>query len=129
MNQATENLLHSLDSAELRARAFAEGNALRVTFAGCADSRVMADLNELLTRVHDDASGRKAPEVVVDFRELEFMNSSCFKAFVSWIARVQELEESAQYRIRFLSDEAKHWQRRSLGALSCFAVDLIRIES
>jgi hypothetical protein len=65
---------------------------------------------------------------VVDFRAFDFMNSSCFKAFVTWIGLVQELE-SGQYKIRFLSDEGKHWQRRSLDALRCFAVDLIQIEN
>jgi hypothetical protein len=57
------------------------------------------------------------------------MNSSCFKTFITWIVRVRNLAPDAQYKIRFLSDQEKHWQRRSLGALSCFAVDLIRIES
>jgi hypothetical protein len=48
---------------------------------------------------------------------------------VSWIGQVQDLEAHRQYRIRFLSDDNKHWQRRSLGALSCFAVDLIQVET
>ena len=43
----------------------------------------------------------------------------------------QTLQDSAaedQYKVRFLSDSKKHWQSRSLGALACFAVDLINIE-
>ncbi len=67
-------------------------------------------------------------EVVVDMRELEFMNSSCFKSFVTWLTDVQQLERDKQYQIRFLSDSSKHWQRRSQFALSCFAVDLVKIE-
>jgi hypothetical protein len=57
------------------------------------------------------------------------MNSSCFKAFVSWLGVLQDVDRVRQYRIRFLSDDQKHWQRRSLSALCCFAVDLVRIES
>jgi hypothetical protein len=121
--------LHKFEDAELAAAAAAEDAALRVTLTGTADSRVMAKLNDLLTRVHDEAARRKSSEVVVDFRALEFMNSSCFKAFVTWIVRVQGLATDAQYKIRFLSDKGKHWQNRSLGALSCFAVDLISVET
>ena len=102
---------------------------MKVRFAGSADSRAMEPIDTLLKGLHDEVQRLSSPEVTVDFREFDFMNSSCFKAFVSWIGRVQDLDEAKQYRIRFLSDEGKHWQRRSLDALRCFAVDLIRIES
>ena len=58
-------------------------------------------------------------EVVADFRELVFMNSSCLKEFVRWIAQVEERAE--HYRIRFLSDPDAQWQSRSLQALRAFA--------
>jgi hypothetical protein len=67
-------------------------------------------------------------EVVVDFRTLDFMNSSCFKAFLDWIARIQELPYDQVYKIRFLSTESILWQRRSLRALQCFAPKLIELE-
>ena len=57
------------------------------------------------------------------------MNSSCFKSFVTWISDVSELEPDKQYKIRLLSKPEMHWQRRSLHALRCFAVDLISIET
>jgi uncharacterized membrane protein YjdF len=47
----------------------------------------------------------------------------------SWISQVQELAESAQYRILFFSNPAILWQRRSLNALCCFAAHLITIDS
>jgi hypothetical protein len=63
-------------------------------------------------------------------RELEFMNSSCLKAFVSWIAKLEDVEDpQAQYRIRFLSDATKLWQRRSLGALTCIDADRLQVDS
>ncbi|MDB4957395.1 MAG: hypothetical protein JWO36_4964, partial [Myxococcales bacterium] len=64
-----------------------------------------------------------------DLRELEFMNSSCFKAFVAWIAMIRDLETDKQYRMHLLSNPNLHWQRRSLAALTCFAVDLVTIET
>jgi hypothetical protein len=118
-----------IETNELRARAMVEGGGVAVHFAGSADSRAMETIGRFLTRLHHESQRLGLPEVTVDFREFDFMNSSCFKAFVSWIGEVQELEPVKQYKIRFLSDENKHWQRRSLDALRCFAIDLIRIET
>ena len=113
---------------ELSAAASVDDERVTVTLKGSADSRIMGQLGELLSQVHEETLKRTGREVVVDFRELEFMNSSCFKAVVTWIVRVEGLEKESQYRIRFLSDRGKHWQRRSLGALSCFAVDLVQVD-
>jgi hypothetical protein len=57
------------------------------------------------------------------------MNSSCFKIFVAWLAQVRDLDAAKQYRIHLLSNPNLLWQRRSLAALSCFAVDLVAIET
>jgi hypothetical protein len=103
--------------------------AVSVRLVGSAESVAMAQLGHLLGKLHGEALRLAVREVTIDMRDLEFMNSSCFKAFVSWLGELQELAPGRQYRIRFLSDEQKHWQRRSLGALSCFAVDLIQIET
>jgi hypothetical protein len=118
-----------MDAVELKGKIGFEPGELHVLLSGCADSRVMAPLKELVTKVHDEMLRTGTPEAVVDFRELEFMNSSCFKAFVSWISQVQDLDPQTRYRIRFLSDRAKPWQRRSLAALSCFAADIIHVEA
>jgi len=45
------------------------------------------------------------------------------------LAQVQELPADKQYRIHFVSNPSMHWQRRSLAALSCFAVNLVTIET
>jgi hypothetical protein len=118
----------AIETNDLRARASFEGGGIHLHFAGTADSRSMGAIDALLMKVHDEALRLGAREVAVDFRAFDFMNSSCFKAFVTWIGLVQELEPRQQYKIRFISDEGKHWQRRSLDALRCFAVDLIQID-
>jgi hypothetical protein len=121
--------IRRFQGAELVALASDDDGRVTVALKGSADTRVMAQVSDLLAQVHERALAQALREVVVDFRELEFMNSSCFKAFVTWIVRVQGLAPDAQYQIRFLSDRGKHWQRRSLGALSCFAVDLVQIDA
>jgi hypothetical protein len=102
---------------------------LSLLFAGSADSRSQVAIEAMLGRVHTEALRLRVPEVSVDFRDCDFVNSSCFKAFVVWLEQIQELEADQQYRLRFYSDDTKAWQRRSLQALSCFAIELVHIES
>ena len=106
-----------------------EESAIHVVFTGTADFEAKSDLETMVRSLGVEADRLKVERVVVDFRELEFMNSSCFKVFVSWLAQVQELPPEKQYRIHFRSNPNMHWQRRSLAALSCFAVDLVAIET
>lgn len=106
-----------------------DGQILQVRYSGTADLESKEDLEAVVAKVHEEACRLGVEKVVVDFRELEFMNSSCFKTFVAWLAKVQELGGDSQYRIHFVSNPSLHWQRRSLAALSCFAVDLVAIET
>ncbi len=103
--------------------------SILVRCRGNADLRAREPLESLLGRVDAEARRLRVAEVEVDLRDLEFMNSSCFKSFVSWIGRVQDLEPEMQYRIRFVSNPSMHWQQRSLHALRCFAVELVSIET
>jgi anti-anti-sigma factor len=106
-----------------------ENGVATIAFRGTADVESRPDLDALVKKIHEEALRLKVSKVVIDFRSLEFMNSSSFKIFVGWLATVQELPGDRQYRIHFLSNPSVHWQRRSLAALSCFAVDLVTIES
>jgi hypothetical protein len=115
-------------AAELRASLNQEEAALIAKLCGTADLRVTDSVEAILNRVHQKALELAIAEVQVDLSELEFMNSSCFKSFVSWISEVSDLT-TGQYRIRFLSNPSILWQRRSLHALSCFAAELVTIEA
>lgn len=118
----------SVSLRDFAANADAEGQTLVLTLSGNADMAAKDSLDALLPRLHGEALRLGAAEVRVDFQKLEFMNSSCFKSFVSWISDVVDLDPSKQYKIRLASNPEMHWQRRSLHALRCFAVDLITIE-
>jgi hypothetical protein len=104
-----------------------EGALIHAKLKGTADYAALDGLEKLLTRTHAEAKRLSARKVVIDLRELEFMNSSCFKCFVSWISDVQELPESQLYKVEFLSNPQLHWQKRSLHSLRCFAVELITV--
>ena len=80
-------------------------------------------LDHFLREVHQEAQRRRAEEVTVDLRQLEFMNSSCLKCLLWWVSTVQEQPTEGKYRIVFLSSPSVYWQRRSLDALACLAGD------
>jgi hypothetical protein len=114
---------------ELKAAAAADAGVMRLTLEGTADAPAESALNELLGRLHGESQRAGVREVTVNLRALEFMNSSCFKSFITWIVAVRRLPEQQHYRIRFLSNAALHWQKRSLHAISYFGGDLVSVES
>ena len=66
--------------------------------------------------------------VEVDIRELYFMNSSCFKAFVTWIAEIAKLDAARRYQVRFLANSRLHWQRRNLAAMQSYAANVVVLD-
>jgi hypothetical protein len=104
------------------------GEAVHLLLEGDANMNAVDEVARVLDDVHDAARREPTACVVIDVRSLEFMNSSCFKKFVGWIGRVQELAAQS-YKVRFLSDPKMHWQRRSLHVLECFAPELVSIET
>lgn len=120
--------ISDISTEEFATHTTSSGGAITVRLTGSAENDTMRTLDAFLQTVHGGATQEKVPEVVVDLRSLEFMNSSCFKAFVTWFGLLRDAAPEAQYRVRFLSDAKKHWQSRSLTALKCFAVDLIQVE-
>lgn len=118
-----------LQSGELSAEVTAGADArVILTMRGTADNQTECVLGELLGRVHAETQRTAATAVTVDIRALEFMNSSCFKSFITWIVAVRRLSAEQRYDITFISSAALHWQKRSLHALSYFGGDLVRVE-
>jgi len=103
-----------------------DGN-LVVSFSGNGDMAAVEALGNYLKQVHAEAMAQKFSDVKFEFHDLYFMNSSCFKAFVTWIDTVARSEEHS-YLIRFSTNPRHHWQRRSLEALRCLAPTVVRIE-
>lgn len=125
-NVDSPGLIPGIKDSEFEATAAVDGGSLVMRLWGNADLRVNGPLGPFLDQVDDQARRNHMGEVVADFRELVFMNSSCLKEFVRWIAQVEERAD--HYRIRFLSDPDAQWQSRSLQALRAFAPNLVTIE-
>jgi hypothetical protein len=121
--------IRPVQDLDFSANAGASGPTLIVTLVGNADLNVKVELDRFMVAVHEEAGRIGAKEVMVDLKELEFMNSSCLKSFVWWISSVQELSAARQYRITFLSSPAMYWQRRSLNALAGLATDLVSVSA
>ena len=110
------------------AEALLDGRRITVNLSGSADANAAAHLQLMLARTQLQARRQPTEEVVVDFRRLEFMVSSCFKNLLSWINGVRDARGEEQYRIRFLSDSKYLWQRRSLRSLQALSNELVSIE-
>jgi hypothetical protein len=107
-----------------RAEAVLEPGGVAVRFAGTADLDVKPHVDRFLCQVHAEACRIDVPSVSVDMSGLEFINSSCLKAFVTWITTVQEMAQG-RYQISFTFRPARDWQRRSVTALSRLGSDVV----
>src|SRR5262249_62422478 len=104
----------------------AAGIVLRLS--GSADMSTRRPLEALIERLHGRLEAAGANAIRVDLRQLEFMSAASFNAFVGWLSLIHDLPPERRYRIRFQSNPLIRWQRRSLGALSCFATDVVAID-
>ena len=104
-----------------------EPNDLVLTLTGSAENEVRDVLPAVLSTADDAARSRHSARIEVDFRQLEFMSSSCFKEFVAWLSKIKTRADPEQYRVIFHSNKDIRWQRASVFALSCFAADVVEI--
>ncbi len=111
-----------------KAQASLEQGGLLIELRGTADIPARESLQKLLSQAQGAVEKHKVSKVTVDLCEVEFMNSSCFKDFVSWINATQDDDGQPRYQIHFLSSPDMHWQKRSLHALRSFAPDVVSIE-
>jgi hypothetical protein len=101
------------------------GPALR--FTGNGDMEACPELNQFLAILHQELLRTGARAVTIDFSELYFMNSSCLKAFAAWINKLKDQKQL--YRVRFLTNPALTWQRRSLETLQRFAPTIVSLST
>jgi hypothetical protein len=104
------------------------GSPPTLSLRGNAESSAADDLIGLFRRLHDECVRTGVRDVRIDLRDLEFMSSSCFKSFVSWVLQIEELSAGARYAVVLVQSPAHHWQERSLHALAAMGPDVISIE-
>ena len=119
----------SVTGNRFQAAAEHEGTVINAWLQGNADYHALDAVEMLLTRLHAEAIRLAIQEAVIDLRRLEFMNSSCFRIFISWLAEILELNEARRYKVKFLFNPDLHWQNRSLHTLRSFAVEVVDVVS
>jgi hypothetical protein len=98
----------------------------RVRFAGTGEAEGAAVLDRFLTLLHRQVLSLALRRVTIELAELEFINSSCLKAMVAWIYKVDT--EGRPYKIHLRRDASMHWQRTSLATLQRLAPEVVVIE-
>jgi hypothetical protein len=102
-----------------------EKESISVALSGAAQLNAHLVLGPYLTALHKECLRGNVTQVRVDLTQLNFMNSSCLKHFVTWVANVKD---AGSYRIIFVTNTALRWQRACLAALRGFAPDHIDVE-
>ncbi|WP_437680180.1 hypothetical protein [Sorangium sp. So ce131] len=102
-----------------------DGNILCVRLTGTGDMAAAAPLGSFFRDVQDEVKRLALSAVEIDIRALYFLNSSCLKAFISFICNVGG--QGAKCEVRFVTDARLGWQRRSLAALERMSPSLVSI--
>jgi hypothetical protein len=97
-----------------------------VKFSGNGDAEAIAPLDRFLKLLHKNLTDDKSTNVRVDLGDLYFMNSSCLKAFVSWIYKVNTT--GRPYQIHLQMNPRQPWQRRSLEPLKRLAPAVVFLD-
>jgi hypothetical protein len=104
------------------------GDGFWVTLSGNADMEMVPLLGPYLSQVHEYLCRVGARSVVVDIRNLYFLNSSCFKAIINWIAAIDRLDPSQKYDVKFVTNSRLNWQRRNLRSILDFAPTIVAVQ-
>jgi hypothetical protein len=104
-------------------------NGVTIKFTGDID---MEDpsiiLDPLFEKVHDGILENNYKEVMADFRELNFLNSSGIKAVAKWIMKLSEVDDNQKYIIKIVHNKDITWQVTSLPTLTFLVPGAVQVE-
>ncbi|WP_437521359.1 hypothetical protein WME79_28895 [Sorangium sp. So ce726] len=100
-------------------------DTLSVKLTGTGDMAAVAPLGLFLKDLHAEAARLRVSAIEFDVRALYFLNSSCLKAFISFIASL--MSQGPKCKVEFLTDTRLGWQRRSLTAIERMSPELVSI--
>ena len=96
-----------------------DDNVMRVVMSGAVEMRDPGDvLNPYWNAIDEQARDRSLKRVVLDVRDLNFMNSSGILTLVRWITR---LKNEPSYQLVLEYDRNVTWQRTSIPTLAKLA--------
>jgi hypothetical protein len=115
-----------LAEEKLHGEADVDGGIVRARLCGTASQRHVAALEDFLAAIVRAVAARALTAITLDVRDLTYMNSAHFKLLVSLVARLQKHEPPVTLRLQ--TNDAVHWQKRSLPALKHLADDLVLLD-
>jgi hypothetical protein len=102
-----------------------ENNTLHIAMSGAVEMRDPGVvLNPYWNGIDDEVRRRAIPRVVLDMRDLNFMNSSGILTLVRWVTRVKS-HGNKPYRIELHFDRNVTWQRTSVPTLAKLAPEIV----
>ncbi|WP_437954679.1 hypothetical protein WME76_24245 [Sorangium sp. So ce119] len=100
-------------------------DALGIKLSGTGDMAAAPSLGLCLKALQAEVLRLSINRVAFDIRALYFLNSSCLKAFISFICGLPG--QGMKCKVEFITDARLGWQRRSLMALERMAPDVVSI--
>jgi hypothetical protein len=105
-----------------------DAHSVFVRMTGVADLRAARQLADFLGGLHRESVRTRIADATVDLRDVEFMSAPCFRGFVAWVGQIEHEPPEKQYKLTFIPNAERHWQRRSLQALAAMAPGLVTVE-
>jgi anti-anti-sigma factor len=104
------------------------GASIAVRLGGNADMAVQENLKAFLDELSMTAKATATREVVFDWSDLYFMNSSCLSLLLRFINGILELGEQHRYKLKFMANPHLKWQEKSLKALHSYAKEIVVLD-
>jgi hypothetical protein len=105
------------------------GDDVALTFSGDID---MEDpsviLDPLFERVHNGMIEQGIKQAVLDFMNLNFLNSSGIKAVAKWIMKLAMMPADQKYNILIKHNKQITWQVTSLPTLTFLVPGAVKVE-
>jgi hypothetical protein len=100
---------------------------VQLTFKGDIDMQDPSTiLDPLFEKVHKGANEKGFTQIQVDFKELNFLNSSGIKAVAKWIMKIAD--SGKKYSIKLLHNREITWQATSLPTLTFLVPGAVKVE-
>lgn len=98
-----------------------------VKFKGCIDLQNPEPIiTPFFDKIHNNVIKKGIKEIFLDFKELNFLNSSGIKTITKWIMKMSLLPPEKRYKMNLIYTEEITWQRTSLMILTYLAPDNVK---
>ena len=78
-------------------------------------------LDPFFENLHNKLLKNNIKKIICNIKDLSFINSSSIKSLITWIMKLNDIDDSKKYKIIFIHNKNVSWQKTSLKNL-CFLV-------